>query len=90
MYGLLILLGIVALVVLYFCFGIAVKFLVGWFPVILGGIVTVAMLIFGSVFWQIIGILLFGVTVNWSDRWHRSDAYLAIEKKLDELFYFKD
>lgn len=89
MYGLLIFLGIIAAILLYFCFGIVVKFLWGWFPIIFGGAVSVAML-FGSLLFQIIGVLLFVKCLIWTNSWHDTQIYTHIEEKIDKWFYFKD
>lgn len=90
MYGLLILLGIVAIIIAYFCFGIAIKFLWEWFPVMFGVVVMILAFVAGGLVWQIGGVLFFCMTVHWTGLWHGSIVYTAIEKKLNKLFNFED
>lgn len=90
MYGLLILLGIVAIIIAYFCFGIAIKFLWGWFPVMFGVVVMIVSLFSSSLAWQVGGVLFFCISVHWTGLWHGSMVYANIEKKLNKLFNFED
>lgn len=90
MYGLLIFLGVIAAITAYFCLGIVVKFLWGWFPIVFSTMAAIAILIFGNGFWQVIGVMLFCMSLHWNSLWHNTTIYTNIEKKLDDWFYFKD
>lgn len=83
-------LGIVALVVAYFCFGIAVKFLLGWWILVLGTpvlfIVGIALGWIGTI--VVIAGLITLIAAN--NRWHDSKLYLALEQKVDRAFYLSD
>jgi hypothetical protein len=87
---LLVLLGIIVLVVGYFCIGIFVKFLLAWWILAIG---VPALLVIGFAFgWAgaIASIIGFAVLLNLNNHWHECELYLAIERKVDRTFYLSD
>ena len=87
---LLVALGIVALVVGYFCFGILVKFLLAWWILALG--IPVLLAIGLALGWvgAIAAIAGFIGLLGANNRWHESELYLALERKVDGAFYLSD
>jgi len=81
---------IVSLILVYFFFGVFIKFLWGWFPLVVGGIVSLALEFSGGVISPIIAIIIFILSLNYTNNWQGSDLYFKIEEKIDSLFYFRD
>lgn len=86
----LVIVSIISLVVLYFLFGIIVKFILGWIPLFLGIILGLVIGLQGGIIGALIGIILFIVSILVTNSWHDIKVYLIIEEKLDSIFYFKD
>ena len=87
---LLLLLGIVVLVVGYFCLGIFVKFLLAWWILTLGIPIFLAVgIAFGwlGAIAAVVGLVALLVANN---DWQGSELYLALERKVDRAFYFSD
>jgi uncharacterized membrane protein (DUF485 family) len=87
---LLVVLGLAALIVGYFCFGVLVKFLLSWWILALG---TPVILVIGFSFgWvgAIVAIIGLYVLVAANNRWQGSERYFALEQKVDKAFYFSD
>lgn len=87
---LLVVLGIIALVIGYFCFGIFVKFLLAWWILAFG--IPVLLAIGLALGWvgaiaAIVGLFLL---IGANNRWHDSELYLALERKVDNAFYLSD
>lgn len=87
---LLVVLGIVALVVAYFCFGIIVKFFLAWWMLALG--VPVLLAIGIALGWggAVAAIAGFVALLGANNRWQGSELYLALERKVDSAFYLSD
>jgi len=85
-----IILIIISLILIYFFFGICIKFLWGWTPLIVGGIVSLVLGLSGGVISAIIAIIIFILSLNYTNNWQGSDLYFKIEEKIDSLFYFRD
>ena len=82
--------GIVVLVVGYFCFGILLKFLLAWWILTLGiPILLTIGLVLGWV-GAIAAIVGFVVLLGANNRWHGSEFYLALERKVDKAFFLSD
>lgn len=81
---------IIGLILLYFFFGILIKFLWGWLPLIIGGIVGLGLGLAGGVTNAVIAIILFITALVLTNNWQGSDVYFDIEEKIDSMFYFKD
>lgn len=82
--------AVIALAVLYFCFGIALKFLVAWWILLLG---TPALIGIGLAYgWvgAVVAIVGFFFLVQANNSWSGSAAYLKIEKYVDKAFYLAD
>jgi len=88
---LLIIIGILAgLIILYFCLGIAFKFIWGWWIMV---IATPLCIFVGLAFgWlgAIGGIIGFFVALGANNEWHGTAYYLSISRKIDKGFYFGD
>jgi len=87
---LLVILGIVALVIAYFCLGIVVKFFLAWWILALGIPVLIVIGIALSWIGAIAAISGFVALVRANNRWHGSELYLALERKVDSAFYLSD
>lgn len=87
---LLLVLGIILLVVGYFCFGILVKFLIAWWILALGVPVLIAMGLALGWVGAIIAIAGFIGLLGANNRWHECELYLALERKIDSVFYLSD
>jgi len=86
----LVILIVIALFVGYFCLGIFVKFIVGWWILTFG---TPMLLIIGLGFgWfgAIVAISGFIVLLFINNRWHDTEFYLSLERKIDKAFYLSD
>jgi len=81
---------IIGLILLYFFFGIFIKFLWGWLPLIIVGIAGFGLILAGGVGNAVIAIILFIVALVLTNNWQGSDIYFDIEDKIDSMFYFKD
>jgi len=87
---LVVLAGIAGLVLLYFCLGIVLKFIWGWWISIVAVLFCVYVgLTYG---WggAIGGVLGFCVALAANNEWHDTKLYLLVCDKLDQWFYFKD
>ena len=87
---LLVALGIVALVIGYFCLGILVKFLLAWWILAFG--IPVLLVIGLAIGWVGAVAAIFGLfhLIRANNRWHDSELYLALERKVDNAFYLSD
>ncbi len=87
---LLIIAGIIFLIVLYFVFGIFLKFIWGWLPLFLGVISGVAIGFLGGWVGAIIGLILVISSIGLTNSWQDSALYLKFEDFIEKKFYFKD
>jgi hypothetical protein len=87
---LLIIVGIILLTVLYFIFGIVLKFIWGWLPRCWGLISGVAIGFLGGGGGAIIGLILVISSIGLTNSWQDSALYLKFENFIDKRFYFKD
>lgn len=87
---LLIICGIVLLIVLYFVFGIFLKFIWGWFPLILGLVSGVVIGFLGGWIGAIVGLILAILSIGFTNAWLDSVLYLKFEDFIEKKFYFKD
>ena len=81
---------IIGLVVLYFCLGIALKFIWGWWILV---IATPSCVYIGVAYgwWGAIGgVVGFCIALAANNEWHDSKPYLAVSARIDKGFYFKD
>ncbi len=81
---------IIGLVMIYFLFGIIIKFILGWLPLIIGCIIGVAIGLQGGIGIAIIGIVVFIISLLITNNWQGSNLYFSIEEKIENIFYFKD
>jgi apolipoprotein N-acyltransferase len=86
----LLIVGIIAAIAVYFSFGILVKFILGWWLLILA--IPMLIIIGFALSWlgailAVVGILY---VINLNDKWHSSELYLSLEKKVDRAFYLSD
>ena len=87
---LLVVLGIIALVVAYFCFGVVVKFFLAWWILAFGVPVLIAIGIALGWVGAVAAIAGFVALLGANNRWHDSELYLALERKVDGAFYLSD
>lgn len=87
---LVVLLGIIALVVLYFCFGIFVKFMLAWWILALGTPILIGIGFAMGWIGAFVAIFGFFALLNANNKWHESESYLALAKKVDAAFYLSD
>lgn len=82
--------GIIVLVIAYFSFGAVAKFFLGWWILV---IAIPALLIVGiALSWIGAIIAIFGIlyAIKINNKWHASELYLSLEKRIDKAFYFSD
>lgn len=82
--------GIILLVMLYFSFGMLIKLVWGWFPLILGIPVGILLGIFGGWTGAIIGLILCVGALLGTDSWQGSLLYLKYEELIEKQFYLDD
>lgn len=85
----LIFLCIIAFIILYFCFGILLSFLIGWWPIIIYFAIFVIFLVNNlsmALYTIPVGLILILVT----NLWQGTTVYLNIIERLDKKFYFND
>lgn len=82
--------GIVGLIVLYFCLGLVLRFLWGWW--ILAVSVPVCIVVGFALGWlgAIGAIVGFCVALYANNEWHSSTLFLSVANKIDKAFYFSD
>lgn len=90
MEALFILLALILLIAGYFCFGIIIKFLLGWLPLVAGLLSGGFLCLIGGWGGGFIGLVICIACIFMTDSWQGSDLYLKLEEKLDTLFAFKD
>lgn len=81
---------IIALLILYFFFGILIKFLWGWLPLVIGVIIGLGLGVVGGTTSAIVAIIIFITSLILTNNWQGSNLYFNIEEKIDSMFYFKD
>jgi len=81
---------IIGLLILYFFFGILIKFLWGWIPLIIGGIIGLILGLAGGITNAVIAIVIFILSLILTNNWQGNNLYFKIEEKIDSMFYFKD
>jgi len=81
---------IIALLLLYFFFGILMKFLWGWLPLGISILISIGFILVGGTVNSIIAIIIFIVGLGLTNNWQGSNLYFIIEEKIEKLFYFKD
>lgn len=87
----LIIAAIIGLVIFYFLFGAIIKFLWGWMPLCVGGLLGLGIGLFGGNFlYGSLGVIIVIVSLVVTNSWQDTNIYLSIEEKLDKIFYFKD
>ncbi len=79
-----IILAIVLLVTLYFCFGMLVKLVWGWFPLIIGLISGITIGILGGWPGAVIGFVIILFSVFGTDAWHNTDIFLTVEETIEK------
>lgn len=82
--------GILVALVLYFCFGIALKFLVSWWILLLGTPVLIGVGFLGGCIGAVVALVGFGLLLHANNSWSGSQAYRRIEKQLDKAFCLGD
>ena len=87
---LLIISAIILLVVLYFCFGMLVKFLWGWLPLAIGLIIGITIGVLGGWSGAAIGLVIILFSVFGTDAWHGTDIFLTVEEAIEKKFYLND
>ncbi len=85
-----IIVGIILLITLYFCFGMLVKFIWGWLPLMLGLIIGLLFGIFGGWTGAGVGFLLVVGAVFTTDAWQGSNLFLSVEESIEKKFYLND
>jgi len=81
---------IISLLLLYFFFGVLIKFFWGWLPLIIATMLSISLIIVGGTINSILAIILFFAGTALTNSWQGSDLYFMIEEKIEKLFYFKD
>ncbi|MCL0096739.1 hypothetical protein M1N66_03935 [Thermodesulfovibrionales bacterium] len=87
---LLIIVGIILLIVLYFIFGVFLKFIWGWLPLMVGIISGIIIGFLGGWIGAIFGLILVVSSIGLTNSWQDSSLYLKFEDFIENKFYFKD
>jgi hypothetical protein len=82
--------GIILLLILYFIFGMLIKFVWGWFPLILGIPVGISLGIIGDWTGAIIGLVICIGALLGTDSWQGSLLFLKYEELIEKQFYLDD
>jgi hypothetical protein len=85
-----IIVGIVLLIVSYFAFGIFLKFIWSWFPLIVGLISGVVIGFKGGWISAIVGLIVLVSSIGVTNSWQSASLYLRFEDFIENKFYFKD
>ena len=81
---------IILLIVLCFVFGIFLKFIWGWFPLIVGIISGIIIGFLGGWLGAILGLIMVVSSIGFTNSWQDCSLYLKFEDFIDNIFYFKD
>lgn len=87
---LLVIVGLIALIGLYFCLGAIIKILWAWLPMVLGLLISLAVGLSGGWVAGGIGVFLALLTLVGADSWHRTDIYQKVESAIEKTFYFDE
>lgn len=87
---LLVIVGLIALIGLYFFLGVIIKFLWAWLPMVLGLLISLAVGLSGGWVAAGIGVFLALLTLIGADSWHRTDIYQKVESTIEKIFYFDE
>ena len=85
-----IVLGLAALITIYFCFGIFVKFMLAWWILVIGTPITIIVGFGFGWFGALIAIGGFLFLLDANNKWHSSERYTSMAKKVDKAFYLSD
>jgi hypothetical protein len=87
---LLIIAGILLLIILYFAFGVFLKFVWGWLPLFLGITIGIFIGFMGGWIGAIVGLIVSVGSIGITNSWQGSSLYLTFENFIENKFYFKD
>jgi len=88
---LLIIVGVLILLVIsYFFIGMILKFLLGWFPLLIGLILGLIIGLATGWIGAIIGLIVIIASFSVTDKWQNSNTYEKYEKIINDKFYFND
>lgn len=82
-------LAIIGICIAYFLIGAVAKLIIGWFPVGIGFLLMVMMLLGGWVS-GLIGILIFIGSIGIANWWHNHPKFIELEEKVETMFLIKD
>lgn len=82
--------AIVLLVILYFCFGMLIKFIWGWLPLLIGLVVGITIGILGGWSGAAIGLVIILGSIFATDSWHGTDLFLTVEESIEKKFHLND
>ena len=80
----------VVLIIAYFCSGIFLKFLWGWWPLLIGILIGLIALFSGGWMGAIFGIIVFIVAITGTNSWQDTTTYTRLESSIEKAFYFRD
>ena len=81
---------IIMAVISYLCFGICLKFLWMWFPIMFCVIIGILISHFGGWAGSFAGVILIIFSINLTKLWHNTILYFKFEKIIDKMFHFGD
>ena len=85
--------GTLCLIVLVFCYffiGIILKFIVGWWILIVGIPITIYLGFKYGLIGSIVALFSLGIFLGLNNLWHDCRLFLYFEKVLDKIFYMSD
>ena len=86
----LIIIGIIVLVVAYFCAGILIKFLWGWLPLVFGLLIGITVGILGGWIGAVMGLIIIIASIGGTNSWHDTRVYTRFETFVEKTFYLGD
>ncbi|MFC5429590.1 hypothetical protein ACFPTO_12390 [Paraburkholderia denitrificans] len=83
-------LGLILLVVGYFCLGMVAKFFLGWWILAFG--LPILLIVGLTMDWigAIAAVVGFFVLLHLNSEWQGCERYMALERRIDKAFYFSD
>lgn len=74
----------------YFFIGMLIKFLWGWFPLIIAIFLGITIGLYGGWANAVFGFIFIIGAIIGTNAWHGSSLYLRCEEAIEKLFYFHD
>ena len=87
---LVVILVLISSIIIYFCAGIVISFLINWWILILGIPILILFSIKTGWTGSILAIVFFGILLYMNNQWHQNSVYYRIIDKINKFFNFND